>query len=261
MSWIDSLREKLHQPPAGGWTRYQFAALDQLHLGGMEATEGLLKWLPNNAIFGLDMAAGLGGSARLAAEIYQCQMVACDINQDYIQAAKMLNHALMPAPDCQYQVANSLALPFANNTFDFIISQHGMMSIADKDGLMQEAGRVLKDNGYLLVHEIYLSPAAKAQEIYYPTPWADKRQDSYLQTWEAFVAQAQYLGWYLETQENQTLNSLKWLQEAATNDAAASFNARLTLGPKAGTMHNNMLLNLQQELIEVRTARLSKISA
>lgn len=261
MSLLEALRETLPHPPVGGWTRHHFAALDQLHLGGMEATESLLKWLPNKAIFGLDMAAGLGGSARQAAFRHQCQMMVCDINQDYIQAAKMLNHALMPAPNCQYQVANSLALPFAKNTFDFIISQHGMMSIADKDGLMQEAGRALKDNGYLLVHEIYLSPATKAQEIYYPTPWADKRQDSYLQTWEAFLDQAQRLGWYLEAQENQTPDSLIWLQEAATNDASSLFDARLTLGPKARTMHKNMMLNLQQELIEVRTAILSKISA
>lgn len=261
MSWLESLREKLHQPPAGGWTRHHFVALDQLHLGGIEATKSLLKWLPNNAFFGLDMAAGLGGSARQAAVEHQCQMVACDINQDYIQAAKMLNHALIPAPNCQYQVANSLGLPFANNTFDFILSQHGMMSIADKDGLMQEARRVLKDSGDFLIHEIYLSPAAKSQEIHYPTPWAAQRQDSYLQTWGAFLDQAQRLGWYLVAQENQTLNSLKWLQEAAINDAASSFNARLTLGPKARTMHNNMMFNLQQELIEVRTARLSKISA
>lgn len=260
MSWLESLWKKLHQPPAGGWTFHHFAALDQLHLGGMEATESLLKWLPNTAIFGLDMAAGLGGSARQVAVQHQCQMVACDIDQDYIQAAKMLNHALMPAPNCQYQVANSLALPFANNTFDFIISQHGMMSIAGKDGLMQEAGRVLKDNGDFLIHEIYLSPATKAQQIRYPTPWANKRQDSYLHTWEAFLDQAQRLGWHLEVQENQTLKSLKWLQEAATNDVASSLNARLTLGPKARTMHDNMMFNLQQELIEVRTARLCKLT-
>ncbi|MDP6969647.1 MAG: class I SAM-dependent methyltransferase [Gammaproteobacteria bacterium] len=259
MGILKQLQELLPQAPVGGWTSQHFAPLDQLHMGGLAATYKLLQWLPAKATYGLDMGAGLGGCARLAAMEYGCRMIASDIDADYIAAAKLLNSALTPAPDCHYQVADSLALPFADQQFDFILSQHAMMSIADKPALLEGARRVLKPGGHLLLHEVYLAPQSEASRILYPTPWATQSKYSHLQTWPSFVALCQTLGWHIEHQQNHTAQNLHWLQQARNNTSHSPFSARLALGPEAGKMSANIMHNLQQQLLEVRSAKLTRI--
>ena len=260
MELLGQLQKLLPQAPTGGWSGQHFAALDQLHMGGLPATHKLLQWLPESAIYGLDMGAGLGGCARLAAIEYGCSMIASDIDADYIAAAKLLHSALTPSPDCHYQVADSLALPFADKQFDFVLSQHAMMPVKDKQALLQGAQRVLKPDGHLLLHEVYMSPRREDNNILYPTPWAKLAQYSHLQTWQDFSELCQGLGWRLEQQENHTQQSLQWLQQARTNPSRSPFNARLALGPEAGNMSANVLHNLRHGLIEVRSAKLSKTS-
>ena len=118
------------------WQASDFAGIDQLHLGGLEASKALARWLPLNATRGLDIGCGLGGTSRYLAVNHGCSMVGLDLNNDYILAAQLLNSHLPALSDCHFVVGNSLALPFAENHFDFAVSQHASMNIAQKAVLL-----------------------------------------------------------------------------------------------------------------------------
>src|SRR3954452_8633701 len=61
----------------------------------------------------------------------------------------MLNFAKAKhsAPGIEWQVADMMALPFADGSFDFVVCQFGMMFLPDKTAAMREARRVLKEDG------------------------------------------------------------------------------------------------------------------
>ena len=260
MAWLNQLPELLASAPAEGWQSKDFAGLDQLHIGGLAATKQLLAWLPESARKGLDMGGGLGGCARMLALEYGCSMTVSDLDENYIAAGQLLNQQLQPQPDCQYVTANSLSLPFAEHCFDFVLSQHAMMPIADKQQVLAEASRVVKANCYLLLHEVYLAEHAQADDVAYPTPWANQRDHSHLQTWQDFVETCEQQGWQLVQAEDETQQSLAWITKARANAGKQSnpLNARLALGPEAGRMSANVMANLQHGLIEVRRALLRK---
>lgn len=260
MALLDQLPELLASPPTEGWQSTDFAGLDQLHIGGLGATKQLLAWLPASAHKGLDMGGGLGGCARILALEHACSMTVSDLDESYIAAGQLLNDSLTPQPDCQYITANSLQLPFAEQSFDFVLSQHAMMPIADKQQVLSEASRVVKAGGYLLLHEVYLAPQANPDQVAYPTPWSNERALSHLQTWQDFVNTSQQQGWQLVQAEDETQQSLAWITKARANAGKQSnpLNARLALGAEAGRMSANVMANLQAGVIEVRRALLQK---
>lgn len=258
MALLDKLSELLASPPIEGWQSQHFAGIDQLHTGGMAATKVLLEWLPKSVTKGLDMGGGLGGCGRLIANNYACSMTVSDLDASYIRAGQLLNDSLAPAPNCHYVVANSLNLPFADDSFDFVLSQHAMMPIHDKQQVLSEAARVVSSQGYLLLHEVYLAPGADASAVAYPTPWASDDGHSHLQTWSDFLQDCSAQGWQLVQSEDETEQSLAWITKARSQSGKqrSPLNAGLALGPEAGRMSANVMANLEAGLLEVRRALL-----
>ena len=270
MTLLKKLPDILAQPPIEGWQSKDFAGIDQLHIGGLKATLKLLDWLPITAHKGLDMGAGLGGCARLLALEHGCDMTASDLDAAYIAAAQQLDQALASSPNCNYLVADSLALPFAPQSFDFIISQHAMMPIADKQTLLQGAYDVLKAGGSLLLHEVYIAEDKQASQVAYPTPWAQEAAHSHLQTWHEFADMCGDMGWAMTMQADKTAESLAWInaardqhskdKDSGIRPVRSPLHAGLALGKQAATMSANVAYNLQNGLIEVRSALLTRLS-
>jgi sarcosine/dimethylglycine N-methyltransferase len=68
-------------------------------------------------------------------------------------------------------------MPFPDGGFDFVISQHVQMNVADKTGLYREARRVLVPGGRLGVWDVTVGTPGKLD---YPLPWADQPELSHL---------------------------------------------------------------------------------
>ena len=254
-----------------------FAPLDHLHVGGKAATLRLLDWLPWGSKAGLDMGCGLGGCVRLIQQRHQSKasahdhsatgsthyqplyMVGTDINQEYIQAAHLISQCLMQQANtvqsspCSFVVADSLATPFASHQFDFIISQHALMTIKDKGALLAEVKRLLTPGGLFIMHEIFLATDLVSSAINYPTPWADKDEDSCLQTWPDFMTSAKHTGLALVEARDDTQLCLAEMQiqrqahqarkqgeltqpvtDTNTVDLFPGFSPSLVLGKEAG---------------------------
>ncbi len=265
-SLYESLVKLVAEPPPAGFQVTDFTRIDQMHTGGLAATRQLIDWLPDEASNGLDLGCGLGGTARIIAHTKGCHMTGSDISTDAIQAAQLLNQQIQPPPACQFFVADSVQLPFADHQFDFIISQHAMMPIADKPALLNQMHRVLAPHGKLLMHEIFIAKNCSPDAIQYPTPWATQREDSHLQTWQAWLSLTQQKGWQLERHQNHSQQALAWLAQPRVKTSseskpyspatAARFSTQLVLGKQAALMSKNLLENLQMHKIEVHSALL-----
>ena len=243
------------------WQASDFAGVDQLHLGGLEASKTLAQWLPLNTKRGLDIGCGLGGTSRYLVANHGCSMIGLDLNDDYIQAAQLLNNHLSGLSDCHFVVGNSLALPFAENTFDFVVSQHASMNIPQKNTLIAAMHKVLKAEGCLLLHEVMLAQDCSETSVEYPTPWADQLDQSHLSNWPSFMQLAHAIGFDLIKFKDNTMDALEWMHGTRNQPPKPPFTPQLTLGPKAGTMSANMLRNLQQGRLQIVSALLFKASS
>ena len=265
-SLYNRLVERVAEPPPAGFQVTDFARIDQLHTGGLAATMELIDWLPSDERNGLDLGCGLGGTARIIAQSKACHMTGSDISTNAIQAAQLLNQQIQPPPNCQFVVADSVKLPFADHQFDFIVSQHAMMPIADKPALLKQIHRVLAPRGKLLMHEIFIAENGSPDTIQYPTPWAIQRKDSHLQTWKTWLSLMQQTGWQLEQHQHHSQQAITWLtkprvktsstKQPSTPTTVARFSTQLVLGKHAALMSKNLLENLQMGKIEVHSALL-----
>ena len=157
-------------------------AVDAFHIRGREATIELAEkagFKPNHKI--LDIGCGIGGSARFITEKYGCTVYGIDITHSYVEAATELSNRTGLAEKNIFQQASALELPFAENSFDFIWTEHVQMNIEDKPALYAEMARVLKPKGCLLFHDVF---QGKSSGLIFPVPWAESADINHLITTE-----------------------------------------------------------------------------
>jgi len=96
----------------------------------------------------LEMAAGTGVVTRRLASTLptNVQIIATDLNR------AMLDHAAAvgTARPVEWQQADAMQLPFADESFDAVVCQFGAMFFPDKSKAFAEARRVLRDGGTFL---------------------------------------------------------------------------------------------------------------
>jgi MPBQ/MSBQ methyltransferase len=95
------------------------AALDQFHVGGIEASERLAQLLcPSPGSYVLDVGSGLGGPSRYLANQYGCRVVGIDITEEYCAVATKLAQDMGLQDLVEYRVGDARDLPFSDESFD-----------------------------------------------------------------------------------------------------------------------------------------------
>jgi len=97
----------------------------------------------------LEIACGTGRVTNHLLKVLSedAMLTATDINPAMLNLAKEM---VRETKGVKWEVADSMALPFGNETFDCIIAQFGVMFYSDKVKAHQEAFRVLKTGGALI---------------------------------------------------------------------------------------------------------------
>ena len=95
----------------------------------------------------LDVACGTGILARTAAGRLEPtgQVVGIDPNPGMIALARQL------APAVEWREGRAEELPFADQSFDAVVSQFGLMFFTDRRQALREMHRVLKPGGHMVV--------------------------------------------------------------------------------------------------------------
>ncbi|MDR9403387.1 MAG: methyltransferase domain-containing protein [Halothece sp. Uz-M2-17] len=122
----------------------------------IDIIEELLSWgnisesnaLPQNI---LDVGCGIGGSTLYLAQKFKATAQGITLSPEQVKRAKERTTEAHLDDQVQFQVANALDLPFADDSFDLVWSLESGEHFPDKAKFIQEAYRVLKPRGKLLM--------------------------------------------------------------------------------------------------------------
>jgi len=131
---------------------------DQDHFGGVAANDALatLAGIDRNCHV-LDVCCGMGGPSRYLAHNYGCRVTGIDLAKSRIEGATRLTSMTGLDDRVEFRNANALEMPFADGTFDVVISQEAFCHIPDKDRLVSQCARVLKPGGCIAFTDILVT--------------------------------------------------------------------------------------------------------
>ncbi len=251
-SHLDSILNTIRQAYPEGPSPFQLAPIDQLHIGGIKASERLLKRITNAGRI-LEIGSGLGGLSRLCyhnqhkAALYVC----LDITHPLNKLNSTLNQ--LTASHCSSVLtADGQSLPFNDDSFDYVVMQHSLLNIPDKNKALQEISRVLSPNGQLILHEVL--KGSNYESMQFPVPWASQPDHSHLIEEEALLSLLNEKGFVISSIEDWTQEALLWRtrQTAKANKVQKpSLTPALVLGPNFSVMGSNVQKNLADSAIRI----------
>ena len=94
----------------------------------------------------LELASGTGILTRKIGSLLDraCDLIASDLNEPMLEVARA---KFDDGDEVKFEVADAMELPYANERFDVVTCQFGVMFFPDKTRSYQEAHRVLKYGG------------------------------------------------------------------------------------------------------------------
>ena len=237
--------------PDGPLTPAQLAGLDQFHVRGIAATARLAELAgiarPLNI---LDAGSGFGGPARYLAATFGCTVSGVDLTPSFVAVSRLLNERTGLTELVDTAVGDVLDLPFAENTFDVVWTQHVVMNVRERQRLYREFRRVLKPGGKLAFHDVVASDAP--DEPIYPVPWAATSDTSFLLTKGQSIAALTDADLRLEAWNDETGAVLEWFAaQTQTPPPPPSLTLASVVGPRLAEMTRNLARNLREDRVRI----------
>ncbi|MFH0893538.1 MAG: class I SAM-dependent methyltransferase [Bacteroidota bacterium] len=192
-------------------TRDHLLAVDEFHIQGLKATKEIIA---NAGIEEemkiLDAGCGIGGTCRMLADVYNCQVTGIDLSFEYIRTARLLSNLLNMQHVTRFQQSDVCKLPFEDASFDCVISQHVQINVEDKDLFVSEVYRVLKPGGKFIYYDVFQISEMK---ILFPVPWADREETSFLVSPEKWDQILNLNGFISKSRDNRTASGIQFLDQ------------------------------------------------
>jgi SAM-dependent methyltransferase len=195
------------------------ALLEDFHTMGRYATAQLVDLAGiTSETRVLDAGSGVGGTARYVADRCGSEVTAVDLTEEYCETSRWVNRLVGLGDRISVRQADVTELPFADGTFDVVISQHVQMNVADKARLYAEARRVLVTGGRLAWWDITIGDRG---ELDYPLPWADQPERSHLVGPDELCVLVESAGFALEHYSDLTEQATALMQAMLAQPADA----------------------------------------
>ena len=154
------------------------AGIDEFHALGRPATMALaeLAGISSGAHL-VDVGAGLGGPARFLAGRLGAHVTAVEPVERFRSACAELTRRAGLGELVDVVDGTATDLPLADASMDFAWMQAVSISVPDKSAMAHELRRVLRPGGRLAFFD---STAGPTGEPYFPLPWADDPQASFV---------------------------------------------------------------------------------
>jgi demethylmenaquinone methyltransferase/2-methoxy-6-polyprenyl-1,4-benzoquinol methylase len=130
--------------------------------------EAMMDWLaPRAGQKLLDVAGGTGDvSFKFLKRAGSGHATVCDITESMLVAGKTRAEAAAMSNSLDWVVGDAMALPFPDNTFDVYTISFGIRNVTRPQGALNEAYRVLRPGGRLMVLEFSQLPNPMMQAAY-----------------------------------------------------------------------------------------------
>ncbi len=181
--------------------RSDIAGADEFHVRGAAVSKELANCIEIQGTSVLDIGCGLGGPCRMLAEEYDCNTTGIDLSNEYIRTANELSKLVKLDDKTTFIQGDATQLPFEDQSFDVVWTQHVQMNIPNKKKFYSEIHRVLKPSGYFIYYDILTKGKG---EISYPMPWASNSNLSFLSKAEEMDLYLTDLGFTKKQSKDQT---------------------------------------------------------
>lgn len=240
--------------------RYEdLSAVDQFHSRGKESTlemASLATLRREDRV--LDVGGGLGGPARTLAFEFGCKVTVLDLTEEYCKAGEMLTSRIGLSNLVGFKNGSALSIPFPDESFDVVWTQHSTMNISDKDRLYEEIHRVLVPRGRLAMNEILAGPE---QPVRYPVPWASEPNLSFLlppDEMRRLISKHRFkeVAWI-----DHSKRSLDWFKERSVTSKEKNNHVglHLLLANSSNGAFRNQVINLEDNRVVVVEALFERV--
>ena len=222
----------------------RLAALDQFHVGGTAASRRLAERAgigKGQAV--LDLGSGLGGPARLLAGDFGADVTGVDLTPGFCRIAQALSVHAGYAETTRFCAADALILPFADNSFDVVWTEHVAMNIGDRDALYGELHRVTRPGGVLALYDVVAG--ANVASLVYPVPWASEPSQSHLIDADGLRRVVTEARWTARHFHDESAAALDWLATARPPKGVDGPTLRDVMGPDFPKMIANLRENFE----------------
>ncbi len=244
-----------------GLTVDDLAPVDEFHIRGRTSTEELAQWAEVQPFHKLlDVGCGLGGTSRYLAASVGCEVVGLDLTEEYCRIAEMLSARVGLSDRTVFRKGSALELPFADEHFDVVWTEHVQMNIENKAGFYREQCRVLKAGGRLVFHDIF---AGIKGGLHFPVPWAADSSINHLISVKDLQALLVNLGFEQIRWEDKTEASVMFFQEVlerVQTEGWMPVGLHLLMGDNAETKFANVLRNLEEGRARMVQAVMKRVS-
>lgn len=228
-------------------TPEDLAPIDEFHIRGRAATLELARAAGLDATKRvLDVGCGVGGTSRCLAKEFGCRVTGIDLTDEYCRAAAMLSARIGLAHLTDYRQGDATQLPFDDQAFDVVWTEHAAMNIAAKDRLYAEMHRVLKPGGTLAIYDVLAGPTTP---VLFPVPWARTPDTSFLVRPDELRALLVDAGFTVTDWSDTTEAARAWfvsLAERIRKDGFPALGFHVLLGTDFQAMAQNQGRNLQE---------------
>jgi SAM-dependent methyltransferase len=140
-------------------------------------------------------------------------------------------------------------MPFADESFDVIWTQHVAMNISEKEELYQETTRCLKPGGVFVIYDIL---AGDNQPIHFPVPWAKRQEMSFLATSGEMKTYLENAGMKISNWQDKTAAGIDWIRtmrEESEKTGPPLLGVHLLLGDEFKLMLGNLNRNFMENRV------------
>jgi MPBQ/MSBQ methyltransferase len=232
-------------------TAGDLVAVDEFHVGGLEATQELARQMELRVgLRLLDVGSGIGGPARYFAAEHGCRVTGIDLTEEFVRIAGSLTRRTKLDGLVEFRLGSALELPFGAGTFDRAYMIHVGMNIADKTGIFREARRVLKAAGLFTIFDIVrIGDGA----IKYPVPWALSEETSFVRAAEEYRNALQNAGFQIVQERGRGPFAIEFTERMMARMAQGgppALGLHLLMGEKASIMIRNVLAMMKEGVLE-----------
>lgn len=228
-------------------TPEDLATVDEFHIRGRAATLELAKTAGVDATKRvLDVGSGVGGTSRCLAGEFGCRVTGIDLTDEYCRAAAMLTAKIGLTDLVDFRQGDATNMPFPDDSFDVVWTEHVAMNIPDKRGLYGEMYRVMKPGGTLAIYDILAGPSGS---VHFPVPWARTPDTSFLVSPDQLRDLLQETGFKVSAWSDTTDMARAWfvaLAERIREEGLPPLGFHVLMGEDFQAMAKNQRRNLEE---------------